>query len=590
MRKSSLRNQILILLSLISLCLLLFLCIILERSTHRTEERIIVSSEQRLHAKALYVNECLRNIRSASMYLGGLPEFMNSLERYATLANEESRAAFARDFPVHEYELICNELSNTSSSTLTVIMLDGRIINTNTYFQDISSLSLEHTEWFPQIKTKLSSIWIQNPILDYVTNTSVPQIHCIHQVYSASETSLGVVVLSIPSTELQKFYAFDAIQQNIYILVKNYNVVTYLNNHSYQEELYPIFRQISHRASGSETATLDEKKTFISYDTITEASWRIITLSDYSQAIAFESPVRTHLGFIIIYYLFAVAVLFCFLSRTLFTPLAQLITCMKAVQNGNLSIQIPVHIQNEIGDISRCFNHMTSELSASVDRIAQERALKQASELRSFTFQINPHFIYNTLASIRYLVLSGNMSSADSAILALIRFLQSMLSTKASYVTISTACSHLKNYIDMEQLIFQNSLQYTCFVDEQVSDCLIGHFLLQPLMENAILHGLKPKPSDWQLSVTAVSVNKSELEIRIQDNGVGFDTQTIPGPADGCSLRHVGISNVRSRVQLIYGPNYDVAFESQIGIGTTCILRLPKIISAKELPDEHFIS
>ena len=233
---------------------------------------------------------------------------------------------------------------------------------------------------------------------------------------------------------------------------------------------------------------------------------------------------------------------------------------------------------------------MTSELSASVDRIAQERALKQASELRSFTFQINPHFIYNTLASIRYLVLSGNMSSADSAILALIRFLQSMLSTKASYVTISTACSHLKNYIDMEQLIFQNSLQYTCFVDEQVSDCLIGHFLLQPLLENAILHGLKPKPSDWQLSVTAVSVNKSELEIRIQDNGVGFDTQTIPGPADGCSLRHVGISNVRSRVQLIYGPNYDVAFESQIGIGTTCILRLPKIISAKELPDEHFIS
>lgn len=590
MPKRSLRNQILGLLLLIWLPLLLFLYAALDYSTRQTEEKIIVSSEQQLHMRAQYVNAQLCNIRSAAAYLDISPAFIHALEEYPALEDAASQAAFARNFPVHEYELICNELSNTRPLTLTVILPDGRIVNTNAYFQDLPTLSLEHTEWFSQIKTNFSSIWIQNPILDFIINTSVPQIHCVRQVSNGSGQPLGVVVLSIPSTELQKFYASADVHQNIYILDKNYSVVSCLDNHIFQEDLYPIFRQISQRASGSETAALDGQKIFIAYDTVVEAAWRIITLSDYSQAVALESPLRKNLGIIAAYCLLAAALLFCSLSRALFAPLSQLVSCMKAVQAGNLSVQIPIHADNEIGDISRCFNHMTSELSSSIDRIARERALKQVSELRSFESQINPHFIYNTLASIRYLVLSGSTASADTAILSLIRFLQSMLSTKTPYVTLSTECAHLSNYVDIEQLIFNHALQYTCSVDEQVSDCLIGHFLLQPLLENAILHGLKPKPSDWRLSVTAVSVSESELEVRVQDNGVGFDVKNMSGLLDSRSPRHVGISNVRKRVQLIYGPGYDVVFDSQIGAGTTCILRLPKILCTKELPDEHFIS
>ncbi|MFV0414585.1 MAG: sensor histidine kinase, partial [Oscillospiraceae bacterium] len=231
---------------------------------------------------------------------------------------------------------------------------------------------------------------------------------------------------------------------------------------------------------------------------------------------------------------------------------------------------------------------MLQEIRDLMDNVVQEQKLKRDAEILSLQTQINPHLLYNTLASIRFLVFTGDKKTADNAILALIRLMKNTLSDAREFVTVENEFDLLQDYIQLQRLAFDRPVEVSVDVDDNILDCKIIKLLLQPVVENAFLHGLKPKAGSIQLCI-AGKADQNDLVFTVEDNGVGFDTEKANYTDKDPASRSVGLRNVHNRIVLTFGEGYGLTVQSTLSEGTAVTLRIPLIRSKGEYSSyEHF--
>ena len=212
-----------------------------------------------------------------------------------------------------------------------------------------------------------------------------------------------------------------------------------------------------------------------------------------------------------------------------------------------------------------------------MEDVVSEQSKKREAEVKALKAQIHPHFLYNALASVRYLVMSGEKQEADRALVSLVQILKSMLGDSRETIPLNQELFLLRDYIHLQQITFPTPFTVEEAVDEDVKNALILKLLLQPLVENAILHGLKPsRKPEKRLSLTAKR-ERGHLVVQVADNGVGFTPGEAGFDPDMEALVHsgVGIKNVRERILYTHGNGYGLTVSTTPEQGTAVTLLLP---------------
>ena len=283
-------------------------------------------------------------------------------------------------------------------------------------------------------------------------------------------------------------------------------------------------------------------------------------------------------GILLVFCLFLSTVL----AKTMSGRIIRLTSRMKQVKKGEL-ISLPSSIiqgKDEIGELTSSYNYM---IHAMEDLIEKEYLLGQETknaELKILQAQINPHFLYNTLDMIQWFAEEGMLSQIEESVSSLATFYRLSLSNGKEFISLREEMEHVRSYIRLQRLSFPDTFLYEEELDEGLLDYLLPKTTLQPLVENAITHGLQEsKRIPGHLLIKIEKEEGKNIRISILDDGAGMKNPPRTTPNGGTSRENsghgFGIPNVSSRLTLLYGPGYGVVFEQNIPEGTIAIVRIP---------------
>jgi two-component system, sensor histidine kinase YesM len=322
-----------------------------------------------------------------------------------------------------------------------------------------------------------------------------------------------------------------------------------------------------------------------------KTDWIIVVVSYLSELL--EGTRRALYTFILLAVLcFAVSALVSsIVSARISRPIEALRRSMQEVERGNFDIDITVESKNEIYQLARDCDIAVKKVRDLIEQNREEGEQKRLLELRALQAQINPHFLYNTLDSIIWMIELGENDAAIDVTSSLARFFRLGISRGSEYITIRTEIEYLETYLSIQKTRYKNKLDYEICFEPEIYECRILKLLVQPLVENAIYHGIKNKESPGIVRVSG-DREDGDVIIRVVDDGVGMDEarlellrRRIADPSfrepeeepDSPFSGGVGVRNVQERIRLCFGSRYGLSFDSRPGEGTTAIVRIPAV-------------
>ena len=276
------------------------------------------------------------------------------------------------------------------------------------------------------------------------------------------------------------------------------------------------------------------------------------------------------------------------LNKIISQPIKRLSLKIDAIADGDFSRDSEIEWNHELGSIGRGINNMSENIVTLMDKRVSDEKQKKDLEYQILQSQINPHFLYNTLNSIKWMATIQNATGIADMTTALARLLKNVSKGTSSMVTLREELDLVKDYFLIQQYRYGGSITMDYHIEsDELYDCEIHRFTLQPIIENALFHGIEPKGTAGAItvSVTSDTMNgKKVLKISVTDNGVGMTGETIEavlheedssGKNKTDFFRHVGISNVNRRIQYDFGPEYGITIVSEPGVYTTMTIVRP---------------
>jgi len=266
------------------------------------------------------------------------------------------------------------------------------------------------------------------------------------------------------------------------------------------------------------------------------------------------------------------------LAKSLSGPLIVLSDALAAFGKGDFSVSCNIDSNDEVGKLSRNFNRMVTDINQLIETVFKERILKQEAELKSLQMQINPHFLYNTLETINWTARAKGVREIGEMAKSLGDLMRGTISGK-DFILLSQEEEALKNYLKIQKFRFEEKLNFIIDIPTEFHKYMIPKFIIQPLLENAIVHGIEPKLDPGTVEVH-VCGQDGDLMIWVIDDGVGVDRESIQRilseeedvEIEGHTL--IGINNVNRRIQIYYGKEYGLQIKNNQGKGTRVFLRL----------------
>lgn len=275
-----------------------------------------------------------------------------------------------------------------------------------------------------------------------------------------------------------------------------------------------------------------------------------------------------------------VALLFSrFMARSITLPIKKLRDSMKKVQEGDFSVSdVVVDSKNEIGSLTKSFDVMTHRIHELMEQNVHEQEEKRKSELKALQSQINPHFLYNTLDSIIWMAEGKKNEEVVLMTASLARLLRQSISNEDEVVPIANEVEYARGYLTIQKMRYKDKLEFQIEVDSSILYIPLIKLVLQPIIENAIYHGLKYKESKGLLIVKGFMKDGNAV-LQVIDDGVGMDEETLAHIYDKHKVNYhsngVGVYNVQKRLKLYYGEDYGITYTSELGKGTTATITIP---------------
>lgn len=335
-----------------------------------------------------------------------------------------------------------------------------------------------------------------------------------------------------------------------------------------------------------------EENVVYSIKTLSGRQWRIVGLS-FTGEIAAEGERQIALSILVS---FVCCVIICLVvlavySKIVNRPVKELIDAMKHFEKDtdNFSFNEKDEKVSEIKILSDSFGHMSVRIKELMEKVRREETELRKTELKALQAQINPHFLYNTLDSIQWMCERGETDNASKMVGALAKLFRISISRGHELITIKDEINHVKNYLVIQSFRYREQFSYSFEVDEKLETFLCNKITLQPLVENAIYHGIDRLVDEGEIKITVKEAEDDQNDILmiVEDNGVGMSEEQCQKIL--CKERSdssgIGVKNVNDRLKIYFGEKYGLTVKSELDVGTVMTARIPKI--AKEEQNEN---
>jgi len=355
-------------------------------------------------------------------------------------------------------------------------------------------------------------------------------------------------------------------------------------NSSVREQV--IVETLDQKNTNFETSVNGEKM-FVSFLTLDRTDWKIIYLNLYDQLTAEVKHIYRIIMSISIASLAIFLCLSIFFVRSIVGPIKSLISQMNKVKHGSFDVDLAVSGPLEIFVLGKTFQNMIKRIQELIHERHEQEKLKNRAEIDALQSQINPHFLVNTLNSIKIMGILSNATNIVEMTDSFIKLLSSTFHRGGSYIPISLEMQNIEKYIHIMKVRYGERFRVEYDIDEQIKEAYLLKMLLQPIVENAIIHGFYGKEAVGVVRIRGREQNNN-LMITITDNGNGMEDDTIEAllsERKAGSLSGIGIANVNDRIRLNYGEAYGLHITSELGSGTEVVVVLPLMHSNPDLPN-----
>ncbi len=269
------------------------------------------------------------------------------------------------------------------------------------------------------------------------------------------------------------------------------------------------------------------------------------------------------------------------LVYTMARPIKRLSKAMGQVQKGDFTVRVPNKRKDEIGELTESFNYMLEEINTLIRQVYQEKIAQKNAEVQALQAQINPHFLYNTLDSINWMLIDREEYDISDIILSLAGLMRYSIEDENAFVPLEKEIGYVLCYLKIQKNRLEERLEYFVEAEENLTDAQVPKLILQPIVENAITHGIEPRNQKGDIRITIKDLG-DEMLISVEDNGIGMTPEQLKHLKEEMpdiekeGHTGIGIRNVDRRIRLHYGEPYGIAIESAYGKGTIVSLRIPK--------------
>ncbi|MCV9886424.1 cache domain-containing sensor histidine kinase [Metabacillus halosaccharovorans] len=346
----------------------------------------------------------------------------------------------------------------------------------------------------------------------------------------------------------------------------------------------PPTRLLEEEDSGYFSETIDDQGFQFIYQKLPFTNWTTVGIFSTDESVYEVRTIHFYvICFVFFVCLFGITASY-YLSNSMSKPIFQLMSSMKEVESGNLSIQYESGRQDEIGMLGKSFNHMIMKINELLLLTEKQERQKREAELRSLQAHIKPHFLYNTLDTISWMARKRGAEDVSDVVTALSRLFRIGLNKGHDIIYLKEEITHIQSYLSIQKARYRDKLKYSIDVKEAFQDVQILKLILQPIVENAIYHGIKERKGPGHIAITAKEVDECLL-LTVSDDGKGIPKDKLTMLNERLDSLYkeqdqkvnfgYGMMNVQARIKLTYGENYGLQIDSLPDVGTTVTIRLP---------------
>jgi len=509
---------------------------------------------------------------------------VNSNKAFRTYFTEKDLSTIELSKTIYELkkQMKSSLASNTYDMSVLVVGLNGQSYLNSAELLTIDSeeiLALDINKKSLKNNKTITYEYLEKGITSSTKNE--PVIIVSKALNLKDEKPYGVINFIIKERSFQKFYDYFTVQINDIVLLDEKNIVLSSNKKNnlgrIQEDFSDSISELINNKELNKSYEINGNTIFI--QRLPYCNLTICGTLDNTKALSKIYDIK-NIVLICIFITLCILFVIFLLVRQMTKPLYLLTEKMSKVKNGNFDEYIEVSGLEEIKELSSTYNYMIKDINKYVDELVVVQKEKRKAEIHALQMQINPHYIFNTLSSIKWLIWQGNKDKAIGAIDAFINMIRNTINKTDEFITIEQEIENLKNYVLINNIRYGDRIKVEYFVMPSCYRYLIPKLILQPFIENSFFHAFTSE-EEGEIEVFIKEHDENNIKIEIYDNGVGIDDEKLDEVREKKDNRShhfsgIGINNVDSRIKLIYGNNYGINIKSKLNKGTTIIIVIPK--------------
>ncbi len=426
---------------------------------------------------------------------------------------------------------------------------------------------------------KGSPMWYSDTIFDY-NNRPSDVFTMVRSIYDMSNITnkLAVIKININGDAFYDIYKDKAIVEGdeFFVLDAQDNIISATKKNKVGSAFaYSMFSK-NQFTSNEGYFQINSKGLvyLVTYYKFGNNGWKIINIVPLRQLLKENTKAQEELIFIMVFCFAICAIIVTVFSGRILLRLKTLSKLMGKVEHEDFDVYVEPKGNDEITRLYHSFNKMSGKLKELIQKVYSVQIKQKEAELMALQAQINPHFLYNTLDNIYWMGRMEKAFETSKMVEALSKLFRQSLNSGDEIIAVKDEVDHIRNYIIIQQIRYSDKITFQLNVDEETLNCLTTKFVLQPLIENAIVHGCKDLDKGGEINIT-ISKNNERLIFMVEDNGRGIDPEEISkllNEPEG--KRGIAIKNVNDRIQLYFGEEYGLTFLNREN-GTAVIVTQP---------------
>ncbi|WP_197072280.1 cache domain-containing sensor histidine kinase [Clostridium culturomicium] len=559
--------------SCVTFVLLVFLLLAKETIIKSTENLTYNLNTQLIESKTLdvglWLNQRISEIRIISQSEEVMNMDMDKLQPYINRLNDRLSTHYGNLY-----------------GTFAIGKIDGK-----GWVTEEQTIDVSEREYFKHAMSSTNEYVISTPVFSHTNNE--PIVLICYPVYNENGVKNGFINGAISLNKISQIVeGIDFYNCTSWIMDNNGNIYTPQKPDNISIEDLNLLKEKINLNTSTKVGTYNimnnnKIESVIFHSAIPNTNgWSLCSMVS-SKELTKDIDNLIYSIFIIWIFILITSIALCTMfSHSISNPIKKLTTAINSIEDGNLDVFCEVNPKekDEIAVLAHSFNSMVEEIKFLMNRIYEEENEKRSAELKVLQSQINPHFLYNTLDNLQWKAYDYDAVEIAAMIEALSNFFRISLSNGQEFIPLSQEIKHVENYLFIQQKRYEDILKFNIEFDKSLSEITVLKLIIQPIVENAIYHGIKAKLSPGYVNIKVVADNEF-IYISVCDDGIGIDKETLEELNKSLNVKNenfgYGLYNVNQRIKLVYGENSGVKIESILNKGTTVTIKIP--LSTKEL-------